>query len=89
MKIRKIMKMKNKKIKERSLNELRQTKELYTPPLSHKQARKKNATICFTKETLALFLEDAIAHFIQADPEQCKGLREDCKNYIKTYYFNS
>tara|TARA_R110002020_G_scaffold102050_1_gene239857 strand:- start:782 stop:1027 length:246 start_codon:yes stop_codon:yes gene_type:complete len=78
------------KIKKRSLNELRQSKDYnYKAPTSHKQAKTKNATICFTKETLSLFLEDAIAHFLQADPKQCSGLNKDCKNYVKTYYFNS
>ena len=36
------------KIKKRSLNELRQSKDYnYKAPTSHKQAKAKNATICF------------------------------------------
>ena len=78
--------MKKMKTKKRSLNELRQVKEYYTPPKSH--AIPKSKKIKFNKKELASFLEGAIAHFLQADPEQCKGLKEDCKNYIQTYYFN-
>jgi len=76
------------KIKKRTINELRQSKEYYTPPLSHKIAKAKNQKVKFNRKELASFLEEAIAHFLQADPEQCKGLKEDCKNYVQSY-FNS
>tara|TARA_Y100000361_G_scaffold91260_1_gene81310 strand:+ start:400 stop:636 length:237 start_codon:yes stop_codon:yes gene_type:complete len=76
------------KTKKRTINELRQVKEYYTPPVSHKIAKAKNQKVKFTKKELASFLEGAIAHFLQADPEQCRGLKEDCKNYVQVY-FNS
>ena len=76
------------KTKKRTINELRQVKEYYTPPVSHKVAKAKNQKIQFNKKELASFLEEAIAHFIQADPEHCKGLKEDCKKYVQNY-FNS
>ena len=76
------------KTKKRTINELRQVKEYYTPPVSHKIAKAKNQKVKFTKKELASFLEGVIAHFLQADPEQCRGLKEDCKNYVQVY-FNS
>jgi len=76
------------KTKKRTINELRQVKEYYTPPVSHKLAKDKNQKIQFDKKELANFLEEAISHFIQAGPEHCSGLKEDCKNYVQNY-FNS
>ena len=76
------------KTKKRTINELRQVKEYYTPPVSHKIAKAKNQKVKFTKKELASFLEEAITYFLQADPEQCRGLKEDCKNYVQSY-FNS
>ena len=76
------------KTKKRTINELRQVKEYYTHPVSHKIAKEKNKKVKFNKKELASFLEEAIAHFLQADPEQCRGLKEDCKNYVQVY-FNS
>ena len=76
------------KPKKRTINEYRQVKEYYRPPISHKIENQKNKQIKFNEEGLALFLEEAIAHFIQADSEHCRGLKEDCKNYVQVY-FNS
>ena len=81
------MKTKKEKSKKRTLNELRQTKEFnYKAPVSHRYAAKERKTICFTKKTLQLFLEDAIAHIVwERSVDELPGLPLDCKTYVKRY----
>lgn len=74
-----------KKSKKRDINELRQTKEYYKPPVSHEYALKERRTICFTKESLEGFLADAIAHLIGEQASELPGLQRDCVNYVKQY----
>ena len=78
-----------KSIKKRSLNELRQTKEYYKPPISHRAAKERNQIIQFTKTELVDFTYNLVASLMGYEspaPDGIPQLREDVKSRIEKYF---
>lgn len=89
--------MKRMKTKKRSLNELRQVKEYYKPPVSHKVAKAKNKKVKFTKKELEVFSYNLVINLLGLDiPSLNKNtgqfddytyqLEKDLGKYIENYF---
>ena len=85
------------KTKKRTLNELRQVKEYYKAPASHKMDKAKNKKVKFTKKELKVFSYNLVVNLLGLDipslnenegqfDDYTYQLEKDLGEYIENYF---
>ncbi len=77
-----------KEIKNRTMGELRQTKEYYTHPVSYVKAKQENAIVRFrSKSELEEFIFRAVKKVLRVGKYKAlPGLQNDVKEYVNRWY---